>query len=335
MNPRYRRLLIPGLLVLLLVVVIVSSVGDRADGAAAEPQVVSRLTDPRITESSGLALSLAYDGMAYTINDSGNAPLIFAVDIATGRTVGTTRVEGGRLRDTEALAIDRDGTLWVADTGDNDEQRDDAALYALPEQGAGNHTVRAKRYPIVYGDLSPNVEALLVHPVTGAKYLVSKNVMGGTVYALPPTLSTERANAAVAQAVNGPPIVTDATFTRDGTYAVLRSYTSMFLIDPTDWSVINSVPTPQQKQGETITAEVDSLLIGSEGSGSELIRVPIPAVPVDQAPAPNPTNSADVSSASAGASDDETVAPLLFVLGALVTAGVLGAGVTVWARRSR
>ncbi len=33
MNPRYRRLLIPGLLVLLLVVVVVSSLADRADGA--------------------------------------------------------------------------------------------------------------------------------------------------------------------------------------------------------------------------------------------------------------------------------------------------------------
>ncbi|MEO6605291.1 MAG: hypothetical protein ABIN55_06730, partial [Aeromicrobium sp.] len=66
MNPRYRRLLIPGLLLLLLVVVIVSSLNRRADGAEAA-QVVTRLTDPRITESSGLALSRAYDGIAYTI----------------------------------------------------------------------------------------------------------------------------------------------------------------------------------------------------------------------------------------------------------------------------
>ncbi len=50
--------------------------------------------------------------------------------------------------DTEALAIDRDGTLWVADTGDNRGQRNDAALYALPEQGRGDHTVTAQRYPI-------------------------------------------------------------------------------------------------------------------------------------------------------------------------------------------
>ena len=118
------------------------------------------------------------------------------------------------LRDTEALAIDRDGTLWVADTGDNCEQRDDAALYALPEQGPAitrsvPSAIRSRTTIRL-----PNVEALLVHPVTGAKFLVSKALLGGTIYALPTTLSTERANVAVAQPGGGPSIVTDATFTR-------------------------------------------------------------------------------------------------------------------------
>ena len=45
---------------------------------------VFSFTDGRITESSGLALSRAYDGLAYTINDSGNAPLIFAITGASG-----------------------------------------------------------------------------------------------------------------------------------------------------------------------------------------------------------------------------------------------------------
>jgi hypothetical protein len=330
MNPRYRRLLIPGLLVLLLIIVLVSSLAHRADGAEVAPLTVSRLTDPRITESSGLALSRAYDGLAYTINDSGNAPLIFAIDVSTGRTVGTTRVEGGSLVDTEALAIDRNGTLWVADTGDNEERRRDAALYSLPEQGRGDHVVRAKRYPISYDSGSHDVEALLVHPVTGAKLLVSKGLLSGTIYALPAKLSTDHPNVAVAQEAVGPSMVTDATFTVDGKYALIRSYTSMFLVDPADGSVLNTVPTPYQKQGETVTAEAHSLLIGSEGADSELIRMPMPSA----APEPTPTASPSVAPTAAEA-DDDTIAPMLFVLGAVVAAGVLGAGVAIWMKRSR
>ena len=45
MNPRYRRLLIPGLLIALLVIVVVSSVARRADGAEVRPGPVSRITD--------------------------------------------------------------------------------------------------------------------------------------------------------------------------------------------------------------------------------------------------------------------------------------------------
>src|SRR4051812_595863 len=156
MNPRYRRLLIPGLLLILLVVVLISSLARRADGAESAPHVVSRMTDPLIRESSGLAISHAHDDLAYTINDSGNAPLVFAVQISTGRVVGTTRVGGGILRDTEAISIDRHGTLWVSDTGDNLNSRTDTALYALPEPGPGNHTVTARRYPISYPRGHPN-----------------------------------------------------------------------------------------------------------------------------------------------------------------------------------
>ncbi len=285
MNPRYRRLLIPGLLLLLLVVTLISSLANRAEGAEARPQVVSQLTDDRITESSGLALSREYDGIAYTINDSGNAPLVFAIDIATGRTVGVTRVEGGDLVDTEAMAIDSAGTLWIADTGDNNENRTDAALYALPEQGRGDHTVTAKRYPITYDSDSRNVEALLVNPVTGAKVLISKGLLAGTIYALPGMLSEGGRNVAVAQDEVGPSMVTDATFSADGSRALVRSYTSLYLLDPTDWSVLNTVPTPYQEQGETLTAEKSSVLVGSEGKDSELIRIPIPSA----APDPRPT----------------------------------------------
>jgi hypothetical protein len=329
MNPRYRRLLIPGLLVLLLVIVVVSSLAQRSDAAEVKPQVVCRLSDPRITESSGLALSRTYDDLAYTINDSGNESLIFAIDLSSGETVGTTRIEGGTLSDTEAMAIDSDGVLWVADTGDNLQQRDDAALYAVPEQGRGDHAVTAKRYPVAYDSDSHNVEALLVHPETGAKLLVSKGLLAGTIYRLPTELSTERKNVAVAQDGVGPAMVTDATYTTDGKFAVLRSYTSIYLLDGAFGAVLSSAPTPGQEQGETITAEAKSLLIGSEGLESELLRVQIP----EPRPTPVPTPVASTPTPEQG--DDLLVEPMLVVFGAVGAAVLVGVGVAIRARRSR
>jgi hypothetical protein len=129
-NPRHRRLLIPGLLLALIAVVIVASLVDRSDAATSGPAVT--LSDPRITESSGLALSSDHADLAYPVNDSGHAAQVFAVDLSS---------------QVEALAV-RDGTLWIGDVGDSDAERDDAALYAIDEPGRDDGTAEAKRYPV-------------------------------------------------------------------------------------------------------------------------------------------------------------------------------------------
>ncbi len=334
MNPRYRRLLIPGLLLVLLVVVLISSLARRTDGAESAPHVVSRITDPLIAESSGLAISRTHADLAYTINDSGNAPLVFAVQISTGRVVGATRVEGGELRDTEAVAIDRRGTLWVSDTGDNLNVRTDAALYALAEPGPGKHTVTARRYPISYPSGNPNVEALLINPGTDAKFLVSKELFGGTVYALPTTLRTGQANFAKVVRGKAPGTITDGTFTIDGAYAVLRSYGSIYILDPRTWSVLHSEDSPAEPQGESIAAEASghSLLVGSEGLDSALIRV---AYANPQPTASRPPAAAQNHSVASESSASRTGSTTIYLLGAVVAAGVLGVGVAVRMKRAR
>lgn len=297
MNPRHRRLLIPGLLIALLVVVLLSSLARRADGAEAGPGVVSRMSDPRITESSGLAISVKHDDLAYTINDSGNDPIIFAVKISTGAVVGTTTITENTPIDTEAIAIDGDGELWVADTGDNEERRTDVALYALPEPGAGDHSVAAARYPITYPSGPADVEALLINPRTGAKGLVTKGLFGGDLLALPSKLVANQTNEAKSLGHDMPAIITDGAMSADGRYALLRSYSDAYLYDATTWKPIRSAQTPAQKQGESIAIERSqkSFLIGHEGANSELIRVPLTlegAEPAKPSPKPEPTKAA-------------------------------------------
>jgi hypothetical protein len=275
MNPRHRRLLIPGLLLALLVVVLISSLANRSDAAETRPEVVSTLSDGRINESSGLVVSPRDPDRAYTINDSGGASVVYAISISTGRTLGAATVDAAFV-DTEALSIDADGTLWVADTGDNRSVRTDAALYSLPEIADGTTTVSAKRFPITYPGGPLDVEALAIDPTSGAKFLISKGLFGGTVFSLPGTLAQGRANQAQALAGDVPGLVTDAAFTPDGRYVVARDYTEAYVLDPVTWQIVTSENLPSVHQGETLAMEAGgrSFLIGSEGTGSPLIRVP-------------------------------------------------------------
>lgn len=279
MNPRHRRLLIPGLLVVLIVVVVTASISGRVD-AADQPgstSQVSVLSDPRIIEASGLALSARYDDLGYVINDSGQAQVVFAVTISTGEVVGATTVTNGEWRDSEALSIDDDGTLWVADTGDNLVTRTDAALYAFDEPGPGDSTVSATRYPVTYDTGSTDVETLLIQPGTGAKFLISKGFVSGDVYALPEPLSSSAANVAE-RVSSAPAVVTDGAFTPDGTRVLLRTYVDVREVDPASWEQTRSIATPPMDQSESLAVERDgrSFLIGSEGAASPLIRVTIP-----------------------------------------------------------
>ena len=95
MNPRHRRLLIPGLLITLLVVVLLASLVGRAGATTARQDsagatVACTVDDPRIDEQSGLAVSAAYPGTAYVVNDSGSDAEVDALDRATCDVVGVT-----------------------------------------------------------------------------------------------------------------------------------------------------------------------------------------------------------------------------------------------------
>ncbi len=336
MNPRFRRLLIPGLLVALLIVVLIGALTDRSDGSAAsfdepvESSVVSRIADPRIVESSGLAVSSTHDDLVYTVNDSGNTAVVYAVRLSTGQVVGTTRIEGPTWVDTEAMALHGD-TLWVADTGDNAAGRSDTALYALPEPGPGDHVATPTRYPVSYEQGPQNVEALVVQPDSGRIMLFSKQSDGGAVLRLPKTLRAGAPNVAATTDRPTPPFTTDATSTPDGRHVLVRNYAVVEIRDAESWQLLRTDALPDQPQGETIAMEPSghSYLVGSEGRNSALIRVVLdPEATV--APTPSPSSSPSAPEQPA----EGAQVPLAVVIGV----GALVAGfvaVLVLLRRSR
>jgi len=299
MHPRYRRLLIPGLLVGLVVVVVIASLAQKAD--AAESTTVSVIDDPRITEASGLAISLDHRDLVYVINDSGHAAEVFAVRLSTGEVVGTTSVAGATWQDAEALAIDADGTLWVADTGDNLRRRSGVALYALAEPGPGDHVVQARRFPVTFADGAHDVEALLIDPTTATTYLVTKGLLRGQFFALPDELTESGPNVASVVGGNAPGMVTGGAFAHDGRRLFLRTYSSVHEYDPVDFTAIGLISAPRQEQGESLAVESGdaTLLLGTEGRPAPIIRLNV------STPAPTPAASSVGSSVAPSGRDHE------------------------------
>ena len=341
MNPRHRRLLIPGLLIALLVVVLLASLVGRAGAATtsqdsdadpASTSVACTVDDPRIDEQSGLAVSATHAGTAYVINDSGSEPEVYALDLETCDVVGVTQIEDVPWRDPEALALDGDGTLWIADTGDNNAVRDDAMLDSLPEPGRADGQVTPGVHPVAFATGREDVEALLVDPTSSATWVVTKGWLGGEVLALPDDLPTDAVSTATSTGVEVPLLVTDAAMTPDGRYAVVRTYLDATLYDVrADFAAVGSISLPTQPQGETIAVEPDgtSVLVGSEGVGEPLYRVPL-VTPEPVAPADATAPASDDVDAAFGPFGSATLPVLVGV-----TIVCLLAGSLLLARRRR
>lgn len=310
MNPRRRRLLFPALLVVLLVVAAVVSFTRDAEGAEPDPtegggdpvasEVVSTVDDPRITESSGLAVSAEHDDLAYTINDSGNADVVYALRISTGEVVGTTSVEGTPWTDTEALTL-HDGKLWVADIGDNQAVRDDIALYAFDEPGPGDHTTTATRYPLAYTDGPHDAESLAVD-ADGRFVIATKELLSGEVRRLPATLTTDEPNVVEDSGQPTLLLATDASTSPDGAHLLVRNYIEVAVLDAATLRTERTMTLPDQPQGETVAFESGgtSFLIGSEGGPWDLQRIGFAAEGETAVPTATPTPTATAGPLASG-----------------------------------
>jgi hypothetical protein len=340
---RSRRLAAAALLVLPVVVPVLMGLAPLAAGQQVEgAEVTVRLEDPRILESSGLALSRRHPAVLWTHNDSGGGPELYAVG-ADGRTLATLTLAGAEARDWEALAPGRDDrgrpALFVGDIGDNQDLWPEVAVYRVTEPARlRDATVPAVRYRLRYADGPRDAEALLVDPRSNRLYVATKSSGGGGLYRAPARLRTDQVNI-LHRVARVPPVVTDGSFAPDGRSFVLRDYQSAYVYT-TPGHRAGELPLPPQYQGESLTVSPDghTLLVGSEGPASEVWRVPLPAsilARVTRATRPPPT-SPPAPAAQPAADSGWGSAPLLAATAAaaLATVGVVAVAVVIRRRHS-
>lgn len=245
-------------------------------GAAAVPdgpraKVVTRFADPDIIESSGLVIA---GDLAVTTNDSGDSGRVFAVSLATGRTVGVTHWSG-EPEDVEALAPAGDGEVWVGDIGDNTGARSSIEVARVP-YGEQDREVDADTIELRYPDGPRDAESLLVHPRTGRLFVISKTFLGGTVYAAPAEPAPGQTHRMRARGrVLG--MATDAAFFPDGKHLIVRSYARAVVYAWPSLEVVGGFELPAQEQGEGIAVSAaGAVFASSEGVEAPLLRINLP-----------------------------------------------------------
>ncbi|MEP7021008.1 MAG: hypothetical protein ABI808_10175 [Pseudonocardiales bacterium] len=304
------------------------------------PTVLFHITDPRITEASGIAVGLASPGVVYVQNDSGDQARFFALDARSGRTVATYTVPGATNVDWEDLAVAPDArgvpSVWLADIGDNSAARDEIDVYRVDEPhldasstDAAAPTAPPDRWRLRYPDGPTDAESLAVSP-HGAAYVVTKTLSGDArVYALPARADSSRVQvlrplgslhigfSGTAGGPNrfGQRTATGAALSRDGAMLAVRTYTDAYLWRVRGSDVAAAIRTkpirlalPAQPLGEGVAFDGTRLLIDSERSGSAVYALALPAVPASQAPR-SATSAAPIQSAPAPADDHRDYPP--------------------------
>lgn len=111
---------------------------NGADSAPAVPKEVApgvfllgRITDPRLTECSGVVRS-STDTNIFWVHNDGPRPRLYGIK-RTGEVVAEFPVFGATFSDWEDIASDGHGNLYLGDIGNNDAQRRQITVYQIKE----------------------------------------------------------------------------------------------------------------------------------------------------------------------------------------------------------
>jgi hypothetical protein len=281
-----------------------ATAADTMGAALADAREVVVRTHRKIEETSGLAASATHRDVLFAIDDSGNDPMLFALD-TTGADRGAWRVSGATNVDWEALAMGPCGPaasrcIYIGDVGDNGARHPTRVLYRIrePEPLDSAHTgkVAAEHVTFTYPDGKHDVEAMYVAPA-GDVYLITKRPSRSGAFRLRhalvfrvPSSAWSTGRAAVAQLVDSLSIVpgsapfrtiTDASLAPDGRHLAVRTYSQLYVyaVDSTSGRVDASIAPSicnlvalDEAQGEGLAwlAAGGRFAFSSEGKGQPL-----------------------------------------------------------------
>jgi hypothetical protein len=265
-----------------------------------EPQRVGRV--PLVlAEMSGLAASARHPGVLWSHNDSGNAPLLFALR-ESGEVLATLTLTGVRAGDLdlEDIAVGpcepggSTSCVFLADTGDNFERHREARLLRLPEpERLADATLPVDVLAFTWPDRPHDCESLVIEPSGRLAVITKERDSLGEVFALPGLQPGTVARAVHLGTLHAPGnadfLTTAAALHPSGQRLLLRTYTRVWELRQPGATRLEEllkgslaeVPGPSQAQSEALTwwsepgqsEPARSYLLGSEFAGQWIYRV--------------------------------------------------------------
>ena len=262
-----------------------ASTSESATPTPVTSGVACTVTDSRLTEISGLVASINHPDVLWTHNDSSDSARIFAISASTCKVLADVQLADVKARDVEAITITRTAagqpTLLVGDIGDNLSDQPFARIYSFAEpQQLKDQSVKVKTLKVALD--SQNAEALLADPrPNGSIYVVTKRDQNKATINQLPADALSKDSVTVKEVGPAPDIVTDGSWSPDGTRFVLRGYFNATSYCAPPPSTGQALPIPLQRQGEAIAFSSDgrALYLGSEGANSDLLLIPAPTSP--------------------------------------------------------
>lgn len=253
-----------------------------------------QLRDPDLVETSGIVVSRADPQRLWLHNDSGNAAVIHAIS-PSGAPLGAVEVTGASADDWEDIAIGpgpkgEGDWLFIGDIGDNSVSDGIARIAMLAEPDPDAGSVVAQELDLPYPDGPHDAEAMLVDPIGGDLYIITKETGApAQVFATTPFSPVQDlrhvATVDLADAAEGIlALVTGADVSPDGRCVFVRTYTHLlgYPRDPAmplesafdqQPALLTVLPEPQ---GESVAADARGYWTVSEGQGAELHRYEVP-----------------------------------------------------------
>jgi len=193
---------------------------------------------PQIVETSGLA-RIAGKNTLWTHNDGGNPAMLFEVQ-TSGKVASTLALSQLKNVDWEDLAQDNAGNLYLADVGNNNNQRRDLQIYKInPAKPEAVQTIKLRYADQTQFPPAPNArnfdcEAVVWH--ADKLYLFSKNRSKTNRYVRLYSMPAQAGSYAPApqDSIQINTMVTGADVSPDGRTLALITYGKVLFFDVTD-----------------------------------------------------------------------------------------------------
>ena len=202
-------------------------------GCVRDPWTVpaqGRMKFVRITESSGLAVSLRHEDVLWTHNDSNNAPEVFAID-GSGELLRSYLVPGAENHDWEDIALDQDGNLYILDNTSREDPEHRNVVYIVqePDPFEKGEIERSRKIDIRFPDGGYDCETLFVWEDT--LYLVTKPWDGSLPRVYRHDGLDKNGTARFVGTIPVQAMITGGDISHDGQRIVLSSYRALIILE--------------------------------------------------------------------------------------------------------